>query len=167
MTPVTDTPDSASTPADDDLFQLSLTLARSRWKRQNSAYYGGNGQATDSCTNAVVFFLSQGRLFANSSTQSLQFGTNPGVTYANFTPSANPGSITTLFSLDTQNSLSWTNESFYNYQARFCVTYDSNLIAVFGDPSLAPAGCLFVVLTLSRLESCANFGPGPRYCCCS
>jgi hypothetical protein len=117
--------------------------------------------------DAIVFSLYNGQLFANSTTQSLQFGTNPGVSYANFTPSANPGSITTTFSIDTQETLTWQNNQFYNSLARFCVLPTGDVVAVFADPSVsAPSGCLFVVLTLSSLNRCAGFATaGPTYAC--
>ena len=143
-----------------NLFVLGLRTERQFRKRQN-AFLNGVGQATDSCTNAVIFSLTRGQLFLNGTDQTLQFGTNPGVVYANFTPSENPGSITTTFGVDTQGNLLWENPAFYNFQARFCVTADSDLIAVFGDPALAPTGCMFVVLTLSRLDGCAGAGAGP------
>lgn len=147
--PATPTPDSAV------FFQLNVYLAQSVRKRQSNVYLGNSGQATSSCTDAVVFSIYQGQLFANSSTQSLRFGTNPGVAAANFTPSADPGSITTQFSVDTQYTLRWINDAFYNSQARFCVLSSGDIIAVFGDPSVsAPANCLFVVLTLSSLDRC-------------
>lgn len=130
-------------------------------KRQGSVYLGGTGQATDSCQNAVVYSLVNGKLFANSSSGALQFGTTTGTTYANFTPSANPGSITTAFSVDTQNNMMWTNSAFYNNQARFCVLSDNTIVAVFGDPQLAPNGCFFVTLTMTRVTSCAGAAGGP------
>jgi hypothetical protein len=128
-------------------------------------FLGDSGQATDSCRTAVVFSLINGALFANSTSSSLQFGTDPGVVYANFIPNSNPGSITTRFAVDTQNTLTWNSDQFYNFNARFCVTQTSDLIAVFDDPRLAPPGCIFVTLTISRLERCAGGGTniGPRY----
>jgi hypothetical protein len=153
---------SPQTTVDSDLFQLSLSSRHQLLERQaGNVFLGGGGQATDSCTNGVVFSLYNGKLFANDSSTSRQFSTNPGVVYANFTPSATTGSITTLFSVDTANTLSWQNDAFYNFQARFCVTQDSSLIVVFDDPRLAPAGCIFVTLTLSRLDRCAALGIGP------
>lgn len=152
-----------ATSATANLFQLSINLSRSFSKRQSNVYLGGSGQATDSCTNGVIFSLSNGQLFANGTDFTQQFGTSPGVPFANFTPSANPVSIMTLFSIDTQNTLIWSNDAFFNYRARFCVTTGGDLLAVFVDPQLAPTGCLFVVLMLSRLERCAGLAMGPRY----
>lgn len=133
-----------------------------REKRQGTVYLGGTGQTTDSCQNAVVYSLVNGKLFANSSSGALQFGTTTGATYENFTPSSNPGDITTAFSVDTQNNLLWTNSAFYNYQARFCVLSDNTIVAVFGDPSLAPDGCFFVTLSMTRVSSCAAAVGGPQ-----
>ena len=124
-------------------------------KRQN-AYLAGSGQATDSCTNAVVYSLVNGQLFANSSSGSEQFSMDPGVPYANFTPSSTPGSVTTVFSVDSQNNLLWSNTNFYNNQARFCVMPDDSLVSVFDSPELAPDGCNFVYLSLTRVSTCAG-----------
>lgn len=83
------------------------------------------------------------------------FGTSPGQAYTNFTPSANPGSITTAFSVDSQNNLMWSNSAFYNNMARFCVLADNTIVAVFDDPLLAPRGCLFISLSMTRVSTCA------------
>lgn len=123
-------------------------------KRQY-AYLAGTGQATDSCANAVVYNLVNGQLFSNSSAGSQQFGTDLGIQYANFTPSSTPGSLTTVFSVDSQNNLLWSNANFYNSQARFCVMRDGTLVAVFDNPLLAPEGCAFVLLSLTRVSTCA------------
>ncbi|ETI20890.1 hypothetical protein G647_07233 [Cladophialophora carrionii CBS 160.54] len=127
-------------------------------KRQAHAYLGGTGQATDSCTEAVVYSLVNGRLFANSTSGALQFGTTSGTTYANFTASVNPGDVTTAFSVDMENNLMWSNSASYNMRARFCVLSHSTIISVFGDPMLAPPDCLFVSLSMTRVSSCAAVG---------
>lgn len=114
-----------------------------------------------SCDSALTFTLVNNQLFANSSTETLQFGTNPGTPLAEFLPSANPGAITDIFYVDAQNNLRWTNGAFFNNQARFCVNNDGKLLAVYDDPSVAPPGCLFVTLTLSKLSGCPNGGAGP------
>ena len=123
-------------------------------KRQ-MAYLAGPGQATDSCTNAVVYNLVNDMLFANSSTANQLFGTTTGTQYANFTASDNPGNITTVFSVDGQNNLLWSNSDFYNNQARFCVMADNALMAVFTIPGDGPTGCLYVLLSLTRVNTCA------------
>lgn len=137
-----------------------------RKRQAGSGFVSGNGQAVNSCSNAVVYNLVDGQLFANTSTAATQFGTSPGVQYANFTPSANPGSLTTVFSVDSQNNLLWGNTAFYNNAARFCVLSDGTIVAVFIDPTQAPVGCFFVALSMTRVSSCAgavngNFVTGP------
>jgi hypothetical protein len=134
---------------------MNLQQRVGRHVKRQSAFLGGTGQATDSCANAIVYNLVNGQLFANSSAGSQQFGTDPSVPYANFTPSANPGSLTTVFSVDGQNNLLWSNSNFYNNQARFCVMPDASLMSVFDDPALAPDGCVFVFLSLTRVSNCA------------
>jgi hypothetical protein len=124
-------------------------------RQQNSVYLGDSGQTTSSCQSAVVYSLVNGQLFANSTTGSLQFGTSTGTTYANFTPSANPGDITTSFAVDSQNNLLWSNPAFYSNFARFCVMTDTTIISVFGNPALAPSDCLFVSLSMTRVNTCA------------
>jgi hypothetical protein len=122
---------------------------------------GNDGQAVQSCDGAVVFSLTNNSLFANSTNQALQFGTNSGVQYAEFLPSTNPGTITGSFYVDAENNLRWKNAAFYDGQARFCVNTDGKLLAVFDDPLMAPHGCLFVALTLSGLGVCRNGITGP------
>ena len=138
-------------------FILSMTLQRpgnGHIKRQTN-YLMGSGQATDSCAGAVVYSLVNGQLFANSSSGSQQFSTDPGIQYANFTPSSAPGSLTNTFSVDSQNNLLWSNSNFYNNQARFCVMPDDTLVSVFDDPAVAPSDCNFVFLSLTRVSTCA------------
>ncbi len=141
-------------------FKLAMTFSETKnnrhKKRQGtSAYLGGTGQASDSCADAVVYSLVNGKLFANSSAGALQFGTTTGRTYANFTASNSPGNITTAFSVDTENNLMWSDSSFWNNRARFCVLSDNTIVAVFNNPLLAPAGCYFVTLSMTRVSSCA------------
>jgi hypothetical protein len=144
-----------------NLFQLNLRLSGIDInERQSNIFLGDDGQATDSCKTAIVFSLIDGKLFANSTTQSLQFSTDPGVAYANFTPSVSAGAITTRFSINPQNALTWYNDAFYNYNARFCVTTNSDLLVVFADPELAPPNYVFVTLSISRLERCPGAGAG-------
>lgn len=135
-------------------------------RRQNTAYIG-QGQAVNSCNNAIVYTLVNGQLWANSSTSSLQFGMTPGTPYANFTASANPGNVTTTFSVDSSNNLMWNNIAFYDDFARFCAMPDNTIIAVFSSPEQAPIGCTFVNLDLVRLTNCVaspNYITGPSVC---
>ena len=138
-------------------FILSMTFQKqvNGLVKRQSAYLAGSGQATDSCSNAVVYNLVNGQLFANSTAGGQQFSADAGVHYSNFTPSATPGSVTTTFSVDAQNNLLWSNTNFYNNQARFCVMPDNTLVAVFDDPVIAPASCNFVSLSLNRVSTCA------------
>lgn len=39
--------------------------------------------------------------------------------------------------------------------ARFCVLADNTIVAVFDDPLLAPTGCLFISLSMTRVSTCA------------
>lgn len=119
-----------------------------------------NGQATNTCQDAIVYNLVNGQLFANTTTSATQFGTSSSVPYANFTPSANPGDITTVFSVDSENNLLWGNTAFYNNAARFCVLPDGTFVAVFIDPTQAPTNCLFVALSMTRVSSCAGAANG-------
>jgi hypothetical protein len=152
-------------------YMIDITVNRNgrflRKRQSGGGYVSGTGQAVNSCMSAVVYNLINGQLFANTSTAATQFGTDVGVQYANFTPSANPGSLTTVFSVDSQNNLLWGNTAFYNNAARFCVLSDGTIVAVFIDPTQAPVGCLFVALSMTRVSSCVgaagngNFITGP------
>jgi hypothetical protein len=131
-----------------------------RKRQSSSGFVSSNGQGTNSCQDAVVYSFVNGQLFANTTTSATQFGACSGVPYANFTHSANPGDITTVFSMDSQNNLLWGNTAFYNNAAQFCVLSDGTFVAVFIDPTQAPANCLFVALSMTRVSSCARAANG-------
>lgn len=99
-----------------------------------------------------MYTLVNGKLFANASTGTTQFGTNSGVDYAVFTPKVDPGPINTAFSVDSQNNLMWNNVAFYNNMASWCILPNNSVVAVFGAPSVAPEDCIFVQLSLVRRE---------------
>ena len=84
-------------------FLTSTVQGNGRRQAATGGYVNSQGQASSNCASAVVYTLSDGLLFANSASSSLQFGTNPGVVWANFTPSASPGTITSIFSVDYNN----------------------------------------------------------------
>ena len=154
--------DSQSSPqfqvVDSYSFALSFFVPRAQKNRRQAAVSGfvGQGQAVNTCASAVIYTLVNGQLFANSSSGATQFGTSSGTVYANFTPSVSPGNITTVFSVDYANNLMWNNNIFYNNFARFCVLPDNSIVAVFVSPDQAPAGCLFVTLSMIRLSSCVQ-----------
>jgi hypothetical protein len=126
-----------------------------RNRRQSGGnFYLGQGQAVNSCSAAVIYTLINGQLFANTSSGTTQFGMSPGASYANFTPSANPGNITSVFSVDSVNNLMWNNVAFYNNFARFCVMPDQTIVAVFVSPDQGPVGCVFISLSMVR---CMHF----------
>ena len=104
-------------PVDSYSFILNIFVPRfsnGNQRRQSSGNYVGRGQATDSCANATLYTLVNGRLFANQSGgTSLQFGTSSGTQYATLVPSSSPGDIMTTFSVDNDNNLMWTNTAFY------------------------------------------------------
>jgi hypothetical protein len=59
------------------------------------------GTSTDSSANTVIYTLVNGHLFANASSGTTEFGTQPNVDFAPFVPQANPGNITTTFAVDS------------------------------------------------------------------
>jgi hypothetical protein len=115
-------------------------------------YVNGQGTSTDSCANAIMYTLINGHLFSNTSSGSTQFGAPANVDYTTFVPQANPGPITTTFSVDAQNNLIWSNVAFYNNFAQWCIRADNTVIAVFVAPNLAPNlapnDCVFIQLSL-------------------
>lgn len=147
----------------------------SRRQSSSGSFVSTQGSATDTCSDASMYSLSNGMLFSNTSSGVLQYGTDPGKAYANFTPSANPGSIVTTFGVDSNNQLLWTNPAFPDNVASFCVLFDGTIVAVF-QTSAGPEACLYITLTITRLQNCVNpgaFNPGPGptgaidKCCCS
>lgn len=135
-----------------DPFVLSLIFSGSapHERRQSfTGFIGGFGSTTQDCSTAMVYSLVNGQLFANTSSGALQFGTNTSTTSKAFIPTPYPNTIVTTFSVDANSVLLWTNSTFYNGGARFCVTSDSAIYAVFtlgGEPS----GCQFINLNLVR-----------------
>lgn len=137
----------------------------SRRQATSGTFVSGQGGATQSCSNASVYTLVNGNLYSNTSSGALQFGTTPGTPYANFTPSANPGTIVTTFGVDSENHLLWSNTLFPDHSASFCVLSDNTIVAVF-ETSAGPQNCLYISLTITRLNNCVNSnafngGPGP------
>ena len=115
-------------------------------------FVNGQGTSTDSCTNAVVYTLVNGQLFANTTSSTTQFGTDRGIDFAAFTPRASPGTINSTFAVDAQNNLMWNNVAFYNNFAQWCVRADNTVYAVFVAATLAPSDCVFVQLNMVRRE---------------
>jgi hypothetical protein len=123
-------------------------------RRQSSGgvFVNGQGTSTDSCTNAVVYTLVNGQLFANTTSSTTQFGTDPNIDYTPFTPSSTPGTINSTFAVDAQNNLMWNNVAFYNNFAQWCIRADNTIYAVFVASTLAPGDCVFVQLNMVRRE---------------
>jgi hypothetical protein len=117
-------------------------------------FVNGQGTSTDSCTNAIMCTLINGHLFSNTSSGAVQFGAPSNVDYASFVPQANPGAVTTTFSVDAQNNLIWNNVAFYNIFAHWCIRADNTVVAVFVAPNLAPNDCVFIQLSLIRCGCC-------------
>lgn len=125
------------------------------------------GAATNNCNEASIYTLSNGTLLSNTSSGTLQFGTDPGKAYSNFTPSANPGSIVTTFGIDNENHLFWSNPAFPDNAVSFCVLSDNTIVSVF-QTSAGPPACLYIPLTITQLTNCGlnpgvihGGGPGP------
>lgn len=124
----------------------------SRRQSGGNGFVNGQGSSTDSCTNAVVYTLVNGQLFANTTSGATQFGTDPNLNYTLFTPSATPGSINGTFAVDSQNNLMWNNVAFYNNFAQWCIRADNTINAVFVASTLAPSDCVFVQLNMVRCK---------------
>jgi hypothetical protein len=129
------------------------------YRRQTSGgtFVNGQGTSTDTCSNAVVYTLVNGQLFANASSGTTQFGSNSTDAYTVFTPRLYPAKISGTFAVDSQNNLIWNNASFYNSFAQWCVRSDNSIVAVFVAPSLAPSDCVFVLLNMVRGKHGRNF----------
>ena len=144
-------------PANDaPFFLLSLNIGPFRAKRQSTTpIVGQNGGATHSCSNALIFTLSDGQLYANGTGALLQYGADTGVPYADLSPSVAPGPIRSALSVDADYNLVWSNSAFFDGRASFCVTATGTIVAVFVAPELGPQGCTFLNLKLSRIGQCA------------
>ena len=138
---------SPTTPA----FLLSFYASSNQNQKRQGApgFVGTSGSVTDSCTDAISYTLEDGQLFAVTSNSTEQFGTDPGLPYAPFAPSSTPGNITTTFTVDASGNLYWTNETFFNYQAQWCILMNQSILAVFQQDA-GPSGCLYVQLSTDR-----------------
>lgn len=148
----------------DSTFILFITSdTRLHQKRQNGFYMNANGTASNDCSSAPVYSITNGALTATMNNVVYYYSTDPGVTYAPFVPSQTPGSIMTSFSATNDGQLSWFNSQFYNGQASFCSLQNGTVYAVF-QQNAAPSGCMFIQLSLYSLSSCAGLAmsSGPR-----
>ena len=137
--------------------QFVLIIGNSRLshnrRQAGGTYLGSNGLLTTSCANASAYSLVNGQLFATTSNGAkLQFSASTGNNYITFVPTANPGDITTTFSLTTTGILLWTNSNFFNGNALFCILPSGEILAIFVQNS-QPDGCVFIDLTISDCKS--------------
>jgi hypothetical protein len=130
------------------MFVLPAQIKPRNRRQTGGNYYLGQGQAVNNCSAAVTYTLINSQLFANASGGATQFGMTPGTSYANFTASASPGNITSIFSTDSANKLMWNNPSFYNNFAKFCIMPDQTIVAVFIDPTGEAVSCVFISLSM-------------------
>lgn len=130
-------------------------------KRQSFNYIGPQGRMTSNCSSAMSYVLANGQLILVNGSTTLQFTATSGQSYAPFSPSANPGSITTVFALGQGGALMWMNSAFPNGNALFCMQPDSTVFAVFVSGS-QPAGCTFITLMVSDLTGCIEGLQGPQ-----
>jgi hypothetical protein len=152
-------------PIDSYSFVLNVFVPQAdnlrRRQSGSNGFITNQGSFNDSCADAVVYTLVNGKLFANTTTGATQFGADSGVQCTNFTSSASPGSITTTFAVDSQNNLIWNNVEFYNNLAQWCVRSDDMIVAVLVSSGQAPVDFLFVQLSMVRLSTCAQPVRGP------
>jgi hypothetical protein len=121
-------------------------------RRQGGNFIGGAGGSTSTCDAAVIYSLVNWQLFANTTGNAQQFNCSPTDHYKAFLPSSNPSSTTTIFSVDNQGNLLWTNYDIYNGGALFCITPDGAIHAIFKQ-NVQPSGCVFINLNLVRCEN--------------
>lgn len=135
-----------------------------RWPRQKRqagfSYVGNDGTMTSSCANAPVYSIINGQLFAFQGGVTYQFSATPGVPYQKFVPTTVPGLITTVFSFDASNTLSWTNTNFFNGGASFCSMANGTVYAVFQENG-QPFGCFYIALNLYSQATCAAITSTP------
>lgn len=129
-----------------------------RWPRQKRqagfSYVGSDGTMTTDCTNAPIYSLVNGQLFAVQSGITYQFSAQLGLSYQRFVPTVVPGPITTTFSFAASNVLQWTNAQFFNGEASFCSMANGTVYAVFTEGG-QPFGCFYIALNLYSQSSCA------------
>ncbi|OQO07158.1 hypothetical protein B0A48_07726 [Cryoendolithus antarcticus] len=156
---------SPTTNPDDVTFVMLVRNDKDHQKRQSGNFYmSGNGTITQDCTNTPVYTTRNGVLTATVGGVVYTYSTSSGLTFQQFIPSTIPGSITTMFSIQRDGTLSWLNDAFFNGQANFCALRNGIVYSIFVDGG-APDGCLFIQLSLFSVASCQaasyNTVPGP------
>lgn len=133
---------------------LTINTVGAKQQRRGNAvadFVGAGGVSTTSCTDAITYTLVGGQLFAQVNGTTQQFSADGVSPYAIFVPSSTPGAITTTFSLDRTGTLLWTNGTFYNGNALFCMFSSGTIVAVF-QQNAQPSGCVFINLNILQRE---------------
>ena len=115
-------------------------------KRQmDTGFVGGLDPADGSdCSDATLFRRRRGELLLRDRLISV----NPGVPYISLMDISVEGSITTTFSV-VNDSLIWSNSSFYYGEAQFCQQTDGDILVSFTEDG-APDDCMPVDLRVYR-----------------
>ena len=144
----------ATSTANQSSYVLLVVGDHQNQKRQSGSYFMSvDGSITNDCTTSPIYSISNGVLTATSNGVVYTYSTSPGVEYTPFIPSTIPGSITTSFSLGSNQALSWRFSSFFNGQASFCAMTNGTVFAVFAE-NAQPDGCLYIQLSLFSVSSC-------------
>lgn len=131
---------------------LQLILPNSISKRQaTDGYLQISGSQASACLAANSYQLLNGSLENTDGTEL--FTTSPGIAYSPFVPSSVLGTITSGFTAQ-DGLLVWQNEGFDNGVARFCITQDSTIYAIFtGD---GPGSCQTVTIAVTPSKACLS-----------
>ncbi|SLM36664.1 hypothetical protein LPUS_06293 [Lasallia pustulata] len=134
-------------------FILTFETIGSKEQRRGSAivcFVGANVISTASCTNAVTYTVG-GQLFTQVNGTTQQLSSDGLSLHQNFVPSRTPGSIATTFSIDSVGQLLWTNGTFFNGNALFCIFPSGVLVAAF-QQNAQPSGCVFINFNILQRE---------------
>ncbi|KAI9730025.1 MAG: hypothetical protein M1818_008294 [Claussenomyces sp. TS43310] len=115
----------------------------------NAQYLDPNSQWASQCNYAAHMTIANGSLLNGNG----RVATYPGVDLLPFMVTLDPlANITTYFSINEDDQLSWANTIFDSGYARYCNTTSGAILAVFhGD---IPRGCEAVVLMFAPLSEC-------------
>lgn len=131
-------------------------------------FLGYGNSLTTACSSAVSYTLLNTQLTGLTSSHStgyfsVSYSTLMSPGYAPFVPSSPAGDISTGFSVTNNGILLWTNDAFFQGQARFCYDGSGNIYAVFAYGA-QPAGCTLAEISVVELNGCVgptSLIPGP------
>lgn len=148
------TPETSPTAAETTFLLAAMGIGNHHNKRQSGQWYmTPGGTISNDCTTSPIYTILSGVLTATINGTVYTYSTSPNLPFAAFIPPTVPGTIDTMFTLGSDETLTWTNPDFYNGQASFCAVSNGTVYAVFQENG-QPDGCFYISLSLFSISSC-------------